>query len=161
MGADPGRAPASRKVTVNVIPKVVDIFLDGKPVGSWVPGAPIAMPAGTHAVEFRNPSCYPSDKITVGPADHDLGVIRLAWKPAYLTVKTTPDDAEVMITPAHGKATVMSGRNPVTIPIPASSADGHESVRIFARADGYAAREISVDILAGSRKPVDVELTRR
>lgn len=141
--ADPTSSPtpavvaaAPRQIAVNVIPKNVEVVLDGKSLGAWLPGAPIEVPPGAHTVEFRSPYCLPSHPVSIGPDDTRVPEVRLAWRPASLTVHATPPDADVVLE-LHGKKQALRRVEQLPIPIPAGSAVPYEHVRITVSADGY------------------------
>ena len=118
------------------------------PLGAWVPGAPIALSAGAHEVEFRNEHCFPK-RVHVGAADRDLGTVRLGWKNATLKIATEPADAFVEV------ATTTAGRRgfkaPVNVPVrvPAESPSGHDTVVVTVTAPGHHSEQRRVEVTAG------------
>ena len=54
-------AAGSRQVHLNISPKNVDLFLDGRRLGSWIPGRPIQVPPGAHRLQLRIACGGPAD----------------------------------------------------------------------------------------------------
>jgi len=152
---------ASREVSLNVVPKNVEILVDGRSRGSWVPGAPLVVGPGKHTLEFRHePFCFPVS-VELPAEARAIPDVRLPWRRGYLTVRTVPAAAELVVKQPHRERVTARPGVPLAIPIPEESPNGQERVRVTAVADGYPTREVEIEVTAGMHADRTIDLTAR
>jgi hypothetical protein len=150
-------------VRFNVLPKNVEVLVDDQPIPGrfWHPGEPIVVGPGPHRIELKNPSCFPETVRLPDGAVAIPGVIRLKWIEGRLNVITSPEGAEVVVRPEHGKEVPTRGGREVTIRIPPEQESPREVVRVSARADGYRSSEaVKVVVEASKLTTVRLDLAR-
>jgi hypothetical protein len=133
----------------------VSVSLDGKPLGDYGPSLKqLAIPAGRHTVRFESPYCFPKD-VEIGenePAGRLAA--RLRFKPARLTVKAEPDNADIVV-----EGSILRSGQPLDVNIPDFS-DGKKSVTVKVSAPGYATKTLPVEVRANDQHVQSVVLDK-
>ena len=138
-------------------PKAVTVFLDGKRLGDYGPQLKqLAIAPGRHTVRFESPYCFPKDvDIDDGEPAGRLAA-RLRWKPARLTVKTDPDNADVLV-----DGSILHSGQQIDVTIPELSDVGKKTVAVNVSAPGFASQTLSVELRANDQRVQSVVLKRR
>lgn len=146
-------APATRFFELVPTPKAVTVFVDGKRLGDYGPQLQrVALPGGHHVVRFESPYCFPKDVDVDGNDPSGRVAARLRWKPARLTVKTTPDTADVLV-----DGSILRSGQPIDVNIPELS-DGKKTVTVQVSAPGYQSRRLAVELRANDQRVQAVDL---
>jgi hypothetical protein len=103
-------------------------------------------------VHFESPYCFPKDvEIRDGEPGGRLAA-RLRWKPARLTVKTVPENADVMV-----EGSIVRSGQPIDVNIPELS-DGKKTLTIKVSAPGHATERATIELRANDQKQQAVTL---
>ncbi|HWE31434.1 MAG TPA: serine/threonine-protein kinase, partial [Polyangia bacterium] len=106
-------------------PKAVSVFLDDKPLGDYGPQlARLTVPPGAHVVRFESPYCFAKEVEIRGGEPAGRLAARLRWKPARLTVRVVPDNADVQVDDS-----ILRSGQPIDVNIPELS-DGKKTVSV-------------------------------
>jgi hypothetical protein len=136
-------------------PKAVSVWLDGKPLGDYGPElAQLEVSPGRHLVHFESSYCFPKDvEIRDGEPGGRLAA-RLRWKPARLTVKTVPEEADVLV-----EGSIVRSGQPIDVNIPELS-DGKKTITIKVSASGYSTQRSTIELRANDQKmhPVTLQI---
>jgi hypothetical protein len=134
-------------------PKAVTVALDGKPLGDYGPALEhVDVPPGRHTVRFESPYCFPKDIVIEENDPAGRLATRLRWKPARLTVKAEPENADVLI-----DGSILRSGQSIDVPIPEIS-DGKQTVKVKVAADGFVTSERQVELRANDAKVETVTL---
>jgi serine/threonine-protein kinase len=150
----PEPAPAVKKVfEIAPTPRNVHVFIDGEDKGAYTDGR-YELDDKPHQFKLESPYCFPK---VVAAEQNKPTVVRLAWRPAQLTVKTNAPEADVVVddglpTPAG---------SPILIKMPDLSDDGRREIAVTVRAQGYATRSFKLSLRATEKHEESVELEKR
>ncbi len=134
-------------------PKAVSVFLDDKPLGDYGPRlARLVVPAGPHVVRFESPYCFAKEVEIRGGEPAGRLAARLRWKPARLTVRVVPDNADVLV-----DGSILRSGQPIDVNIPELS-DGKKTVSVRVSAPGRASQQLSLELRANDQKVQPVTL---
>jgi len=178
-GAVPGEAPPApppsapppvetRTFTLGPTPQNVDVYLDGERQFAYDTDHRTLTVSwnASHLVEFRSPSgCCFVERIEIGPdkrvPSENIIARKLKWKPARLTVTTSPADANVRIMvrdPAHPeRGTVLRPGEEANIPFTDDDQAQKEVELSVATNSGVNVQRVMVR--AGERKTAGISLT--
>jgi tRNA A-37 threonylcarbamoyl transferase component Bud32 len=134
-------------------PKAVSVFLDDKLLGDYGPQlARLAVPSGPHVVRFESPYCFAKEVEIRGGEPAGRLAARLRWKPARLTVRVVPDNADVLV-----DGSILRSGQPIDVNIPELS-DGKKTVSVRVSAPGHASQQLSLELRANDQKVQAVSL---
>lgn len=151
--APPPAVEPPRTFELAPTPKAVSVFLDDKPLGDYGPQlARLAVPAGPHVVRFESPYCFAKEVEIRGGEPAGRLAARLRWKPARLTVRVTPDNADVLV-----DGSILRSGQPIDVNIPELS-DGKKTVNVKVSAPGHASQQLSLELRANDQKVQAVSL---
>ena len=135
-------------------PKAVRVLVDGQPLGDYGPGLmSVELDQRPHTITFDSPFCYPENIVLDDKAESGRIVRRLKWRPGTLTVRTQPDNADIVV---DGTLIARSGR-PISMPMPPLS-DGRRVVKVKVSAPDRASVEKSVELRANAAETLEVAL---
>jgi hypothetical protein len=145
-------APA-RTFELAPTPKAVTVFLDGKRMGDYGPQLQqLEVPGGRHTVRFESPYCFPKDVEIDDSEPAGRLAARLRWKPARLTVKADPDNADILV-----DGSILRSGQQIDVTIPELS-DGKKTVKVRVSAPGHASQTLAVEMRANDQRVQNVAL---
>ncbi len=152
----PRPTPTAHKRSFELVPtpKAVRVLLDGVALGDYGPQLQaIEVDGQAHTVTFDSPFCYP-ETVAIEPGTEPGRILRrLKWRPATLTVRADPADADVLI---DDRVIARSG-HAMPLPIPPLS-DGRRTVKVTVSSPGHASLERELTLRANEIQTLDATL---
>lgn len=92
-------APHVEEQTVSVhVRPWADVLVDGDVAAEGVMDVELALAPGVHTLSFRNPAAMEVDRvITISACEPSQVIVELVRRPAMLSVRSIPGDAEVAV----------------------------------------------------------------
>ena len=148
-----------RNVKINVNPKNVEILVDGHSQGHY-DGGPIEVQAGPRTLTFRSECCQ--EKTILLAADQtETPQVRLERRSSYLSVITTPDDANLTFTTeANRSPSYGQGGKPLVIKFPPEHEPLTMQVFVEASYGGYESNRKTCVVTAGKNASCSIDLQR-
>jgi serine/threonine-protein kinase len=143
--ADKPSEPALRALAIAPFPRKVSLSLDGRDLGEYDPSNPPKIDDKPHTLKLVNPRCFPRTVEIAAGTSADKLEVRLPWKPAMLTLKSSAK----ITWRIDGVVGVFDSGQPIQIDIPASSTDGWQTVVATVSSPGQAERKLNVKVRAG------------
>ncbi len=150
-------APLPGRLRLFVQP-YADVFVDGQRRASGVPTLDLELTRGPHTLRLVHPDCDPWERRIDVAADGDPLRVRLVPKPAWLSIRATPPDADVMVDGVFEQTARDSIARPIRVPMNAGPTRT-VTVRVFT--PGYRDLVREVPVRANAQIVVEAPLTRR
>ncbi len=151
--AKAAEAVVLRRVPIEPWPKAVRVSLNGKLLGDYGSDVRVVeLPPGPNELLFENPACYSQRVAIPADASPEEVRVRLRWKPALLTVRSQPADADVVV---DGR---ILGRSGQVLALPLSNEEGKAAVEVKVSAPDHATVTKKLEVRANQMTSLDVTL---
>jgi serine/threonine-protein kinase len=152
--ARPTPAPATRRLELRPSPQAVRISLDGAPAVDYDPTHAWELAPGAHSFRIESDCCF-TRQLEVGANEQGELPIRLDWRPATLTIRTTPPTADIVI---EGLSTVFSPGQPIQVPIGTDATSSRRRIVVRVSAPQHRTSTRAVTVRAAEIQTLDFAL---